>query len=363
MTNDNASPYVFVEESWCLDTVAVRAGMRSVWLTATTQAASAVESVPDYERALGDVEHGFAVAYRDADDAVRALASTAGRDGPHLAVQQLSDIVKAALVAAARNDGIDLLWVDAADGLEIARLLPQVSAIWVEAIPSGPAAVPALFELAQDCRQLGVSLIVDGTHSTPSEHECLQDGADALIYGHAGIIAADPGLALASVIVVDAEVQGRLLERRNGHEAPLPGAARRASIGLRTLPARLDRSARSAAVLTARLGADPRVAAVWLRALRWGESEDLACSDETDTPTSQLCLVLPRASAGSLMQHLPSSWRSDGADGVATHIRWVPTGATARWLGIDGRYLIRVGTECLADLWDELDAALTAALK
>lgn len=363
MTNDNASKYVFVEESWCPDTVAVRAGLRSPQLAIESAAGRSAEPLPDYERALGDVEHGFAVAYCDADDAVRALASTAGRGGTHLAVHQLSDVVKAALEAAVRNDGLDLQWVDAADGLEISRLLPHVSAIWVEAIPSGPGSVPALFALAQDCRQHGVWLIVDGTHSAPTEHECLQDGADALIYGHAGIIAADPDLALASVIVVDAEVQGRLLERRNGQEESLSRAARRASIGLRTLPARLDRSARSAVVLTAQLGADPRVAAVWLRALRWGESEDLACSDETDTPTSQLCLVLPGASAGSLMEHLPSTWLSDGTDGVATSIRWIPTGSTARWLGIDGRYMIRLGTECVADLWDELSAALTAALK
>lgn len=363
MINDKASPYVFIEESWCPDTVAVRAGMRSPQLAIAANAGRAEEALPDYERALGDVEHGYVVAYRDADDAVRALASTAGHGGTHLAVQQLSDIVKAALTSAAFSDGIDLRWVDAADRLEIARLLPHVSAMWVDAIPSGPGSVPALFELAQDCRQHGVWLIVDATHSAPTEHECLQDGADALIYGHSGIIAADAESALASVIVVDAEVQGRLLERRSGREAPVSTAARRASIGLRTLPARLDRSARSAAVLAAQLGADPRVAAVWLRALRWGESEDLACSEETDTPTSQLCLVLSGPSAGGLMEHLPPTWRSSGADGVATHIRWIPTVATARWLGIDGRYMIRVGTECLADLWDELDAALTAAMK
>lgn len=362
MDNNSARTYVFIEESWCPDTVAVRAGTAPLPLEGDACVARDHGALQAYECAIGELEHGFAVAYADARVAIRALASTVGGSGPHVAVQQLSDVVKAGLQAMEAS-GIQIRWVDASDLIVIAQLLPQAAALWVEAIPSGSSSVPALYELSARCRSRNVQLIVDATCSAPTEHACLQDGADVILYGHGGIISANPDLAIATVVAVDVEAQDRLRERRTGLEQPQACDARSACIGLRTLPARLDRSSRSARALAAQLQADARVTAVWLRALRWGESEDVICTDDADIPTAQLCLVLPVPSAGSLMLHLPQSWRRGSADGVATQIRWIPTGAAAQWLGIDGRYMIRVGTECLADLWYELDAALTAALK
>ncbi|WP_176711663.1 MULTISPECIES: PLP-dependent transferase [unclassified Streptomyces] len=241
--------------------------------------------------------------------------------------------------------GTEVTWTDPA-GVEDA-LRPDTGLVMVESPANPTLAEIDLRAVAHACGS--VPLLVDNTFATPVLQRPAEQGARLVLHSATKYLGGH-GDVLAGVVACDEELAGRLRQIRfatGGVLHPLAGYL--LLRGLSTLPVRVRAASATAAELTRRLAADPRVTRVHYPSIG-GAMVAFEVAGDPHEVISSVRLITPAVSLGSvdtLIQH-PAS---------ISH-RIVDAG-DRRNAGVSDRLLrMSVGLEDVEDLWADLDAAL-----
>jgi cystathionine gamma-synthase len=237
-------------------------------------------------------------------------------------------------------------------------------AVWAESPTNPMMDVVDLAMLAAAVHEYGGVLIVDNTFATPLLQRPLFLGADVVVHSGTKLIGGHSDLLLGLAVGRDAATAERLVasRHRNGN---VPGAleAFLALRGVRTLPVRLERAQATASELAQRLSSHPAVARV-----RYPGLPDHPAAD----------LVAAQMSGPGTVLSLETVGAAEVADRVCAGVRLLVPGTSLggveslierrakydgdREAGVPETLLrVSVGLEHVADLWADLDQALTAA--
>jgi cystathionine gamma-synthase len=300
-----------------------------------------------FETALGELEHGHAVAFASGMAATTAVLDELPR-GTRVIAQRAPYYGVAELLRERARRG--LVELDAHESLTaegLADTVEGVGLVWIES-PTNPMLdvvdLPPVIAIA---KRAGALVAVDNTFATPFGQTPLVDGADLVIHSGTKLIGGHSDLLLGAVVAADPAFERRLLARRQATGAT-PGVleAYLALRGLRTLPVRLARAQSTAQELAARLAEHPRV-----RRVRYPGSGTVV-SFETDGSGEDAQAV---CQACRLIVHATSLGGAEST--MERRARY----ASERAVGTPETLLrLSVGLEHLDDLWRDLQRALAA---
>lgn len=297
-----------------------------------------------FEEALGDLEHGRALAFSSGLAAVATVLDLVGHEQKVVAprhayngsVLQMADLeargrIRAALVDISDTDAVHAACEDA-------------SLVWVES-PTNPALELADIEaIAAAAHDAGAYVVVDNTFATPLHQQPLDLGADIVVHSATKFLAGHSDVLLGALVTRDEELYDVLKTRRDMTGA-VPGTleAWLALRGLRTLHVRLDRAEANAKELVRRLAEHPAVSEV--RYPSFG---------------AIISIVLAQGPmAADLLTHKTQLWvHATSLGGVESTFerrrRWKVEPATIP----EALVRMSVGIEDVEDLWADLAAAL-----
>jgi cystathionine gamma-synthase len=253
--------------------------------------------------------------------------------------------------------------VDIADSDATLDAVRGAAMLWVES-PTNPmleiADLPALVAGARDA---GALVAVDNTFPTPLGQRPLGMGADVVVHSVTKALAGHSDVVLGAALANDPGLRDRLLRYRTAHGAIAgPWEVWLALRGMRTLALRVERSQRSAEVLSARLAEHPLVAEVRYPGLPGDPGHDRATRvlngygsiiglrpvggpAAADAMVDAVRLWVPATSLGGVESMLERRRR------FATESPTVP----------EDLVRLSVGIEAVEDLWSDLEQALSAA--
>ena len=157
--------------------------------------------------------------------------------------------------------GVDVRFSDPCDlkAFDAAVAEAKPACVLVETMSNPMMRVPALDQVAEITRRHGTVLIVDSTFTTPVLMRPLELGADIVVHSATKYLAGH-GDALGGVLIAGEayhptlDVLGRTLGMNLG-----PFEAYLTMRGIKTLPLRVERQCRNAALVAARLKQHPRI--------------------------------------------------------------------------------------------------------
>ncbi|KEA52996.1 hypothetical protein DT73_09680 [Mangrovibacter sp. MFB070] len=261
--------------------------------------------------------------------------------------------------------GIETVFVDGDDPEAIRAALPGASLLYLESPSSWVMSEQNLTQLAALAREAGVTTIIDNSWASPLFQQPLACGIDIVVHsaskyisGHSDVVA---GLVIANK---------QHIANISRHVSPFLGgklSAQEASLlirGLRTLPLRMKQHHASALTLANKLHVHPLVTDVYHPGLQppsWSTLSgysglfSFAVAESVDIP--QLCNSLQ-------LFHMGVSW--GGFESLVmpaiSVINQDSEFNSAVDFGVSPRLIrISVGLEDTADLWADLQQALTAA--
>ncbi|WP_371793157.1 PLP-dependent transferase [Streptomyces sp. NBC_01471] len=242
--------------------------------------------------------------------------------------------------------GTEVTWTDPAGVADAIR--PGTGLVMVETPANPTLAEIDIRALAHSCG--AVPLLVDSTFATPVLQRPLEHGARIVLHSATKYLGGH-GDVLAGVVACDedfARVLRQLRFATGGVLHPLSGYL--LLRGLSTLPVRMRAAAGTAAELSRRLAADPRVAAVHYPKLG-GAMVAFEVHGDPHRVIAGVRLITPAVSLGSvdtLIQHPASISHRIVAEG------------DRRSAGVSEQLLrMSVGLEDVDDLWADLDGALS----
>ncbi len=320
--------------------------------------------------ALEGAKHG--VAFASGCAAMTTLLHTL-RPGDHLVASD--DVYGGSfriLDKVMKPLGIETTQVDMSEPANVdAAIKPETKILWVET-PTNPmlklADIRALSEVA---RARGVLLVVDNTFATPVFQRPLELGADAVLHSTTKYLNGHSDAVGGVVMTSDDALAERLRFLQNAMGAiPSPFDSYLVLRGVKTLPVRMERHAKSAASIAGWLEQHPQVEKVIYPGLPSHPQHALA-ETQMKAPGGMISFVvrggLPAARA--LLSTVRVFVCAESLGGVESLIEHpalmthgsVPAEARAE-LGIaDGLIRISVGLEAEEDLREDLAAALEAA--
>lgn len=209
-----------------------------------------------WERAIGDLEGGEAVAFASGMAAVAAVLLTTLRAGDVLVAP--SDGYYTIRTLAARHlapRGVEVRLVPTTDEA-IRAALPGASLVWIES-PSNPGLdVVDLERLAAEAQAAGALVAVDNTLATPLRQRPLELGADLAVASATKQLSGHGDLLLGYVATREpARLEDLCSWRTETGAIPGPFETWLAHRSLATLAIRVDRQEATAAELTAMLAA------------------------------------------------------------------------------------------------------------
>jgi cystathionine gamma-synthase len=312
------------------------------------------------ETALGRLEGGRALTFASgmaaAHAAVELLPPGATVLLPlncYLGVSALIDQRAALLGWAARRVAIadTAAVLDAAQGADL---------IWLES-PTNPT-----IEVA-DLPALGAGLppsallVVDNTFATPLLQRPLASRADLVLHSATKLISGHSDALLGALIVRPdrTDLFDRLEATRKLHGA-IPGPMESYLVlrGLRTLPVRLERAQRNAAVLAERLAAHPGVRRVRFPGLPADPGHQVASRTMAGYGSLIAIELSDATTANAFIDRLRLWAHATSLGGVESSLE-----RRRRWAGElstvpEGLVRMSVGVEHVEDLWDDLAQAL-----
>jgi len=298
-----------------------------------------------FERALGELEHGYCVTFASGLAAASAVLDempvgtrVIGQKAPYFGVAEI-------LRERARRGLLEYEPHDALTVEGLAGTIEGVGLLWIES-PTNPMLdvvdLPAVIGLAKGA---GASVIVDNTFATPIAQNPLTLGADLVMHSGTKMIGGHSDLMLGAIVAADPAFQRRLYKRRHDTGAT-PGVleAYLALRGLRTLPIRHARAQATARDLAGRLASHPGVSRV-----RYPGSgsmisfETVGTGEDAEAVCDAARLVVHATSLGAVETTMERRARYPSERAVNTP-----------------ETLIRlsVGLEHVEDLWRDLDQAL-----
>jgi cystathionine gamma-synthase len=317
-----------------------------------------------FEEAVGLLDGGRAVGFASGTAATAAVVAVLLAGVPVQAPVVVPRHAYHGTLQLLERLGRPLRVVDVADTPAVVAALPGACLVWLES-PTNPmlevADVPAVLEAAQAA---GVRSVVDATVATPLLLRPLEHGADVVVHAATKYLAGHSDLLLGVAVTADEGLRDGLLAQRAVHGA-VPGTfeAWLALRGLRTLPVRLERAQRTAGELARRLARHPAVT----RTRYPGLPDDPGHATAAGTMDGFGALVSIEVRGGAAAADAVSAgtalWvHATSLGGVESLIERRRRWSAERPSVPESLLRLSVGLEDVEDLWDDLDAALLAAL-
>ena len=294
------------------------------------------------EDAVGALEGGTATAFATG---MAAAAATLFALRPRVLVLPTYSYlgVRALVNDLVEQARLQVRLVDVADTDAVIAAMDGADVAWIETPTNPTLDVADVAALGRAARRGEVQMVVDNTFATPVCARPLEDGATVVIHSGTKFIGGHSDLMIGLAITSDHVVHDRIRHTRLV-TGGTPGALESflALRGLRTLPLRLERMQRSAAVLVDRLRAHPAVVDVRYP----GFSAMVAFTvvggaDAADAVCRRVQLLVPATSLGGVETTLERRQKYAGDAHVDP-----------------GLIRMSVGIEDVDDLWSDLDAAL-----
>jgi cystathionine gamma-synthase len=217
-------------------------------------------TVDAFERTLGALEGGTAVAFSSGMGAAHAIINTFDGSRVLLTRPGYAGVQHLMTNHASRYD---LTMIEAADHDALITAASQHDVLWLES-PTNPLLVEVpLSQLIEIAHANGAIVVVDNTFATPLLQQPLALGADYVLHSATKMLSGHSDLMLGAVVASDPERVAKLREARIVlGAAPSAFDAFLALRGMRTLALRVERAQASAQILATRLESHPAVTRV-----------------------------------------------------------------------------------------------------
>jgi cystathionine gamma-synthase len=316
-----------------------------------------------FERAVGELEGGHAVAFASGQAATAALLAQleAGAvvvypDDSYTGTQGLLGEMQRA--GRARLRAVDVTDTDAVLGA-----LDSADLVWLESPTNPTLGIADLPRILDAANATGVASVVDNTFATPVLQQPLRWGAGAVLHSATKYIGGHSDLLLGVVVVPDRLRRDALAAQRTV-EGAIPGVMESylALRGLRTLPLRIGRQTLTAAALAERLAGDERIVDVLYPGLPSDPGHRRAREQMSAFGAILSFVVTDGGVADRLADAVELIVNATSLGGVETTLD-----RRGRWPGEDrvpaGLLRLSVGLEHVEDLWDDLDHAIESAIR
>lgn len=312
-----------------------------------------------FEAALGALEGGRALGFGSGMGAVSAVFETLPIGATVTVGADAYNGTRKWCADASARGRLTVRLVDVTDTDAVVAAAEGAQLVWLES-PSNPCMVIAdIAAIAAGAHAHGAAVAVDNTLATPILQRPLALGADVVVHSVTKWIGGHSDLLMGAVVTADDERLEAVRSRRSLNGA-VPGSVEAwlALRGLRTLPARVERSQRSATVLAERLAAHPAVERVRYPGL-------------ADDPGHEVALRQMDGPGGIVSFDVRGG--ADAAEAVCAAVEVLSPGTSlggveslierrARYAFEDrtppGLLRMSVGLEDVEDLWEDLDVAL-----
>jgi cystathionine gamma-synthase len=322
----------------------------------------AAPTIEAFERAVGSLENGHAVAFASGMAASAAVLDGLAPGARVLAPTVSYKGVRRLLAERASLGALEVSLTDQTDTEAAIREIGDAELVWAET-PSNPlVGITDLPALAAAVHERGARLAVDATLATPLLQRSLELGADFVVHSATKYLAGHSDSLLGVVVTADEEVARTLIERRAMTGAvPGPFEVFLGLRGIRTLALRVERSQANAGELARRLAEHPGVSRVRYPGLPADPGHELAArqmsgfgamiafevaagAEAAETVCAAVRLIANATSLGGVESLMERRGRYPGEHGVP-----------------DNLIRFSVGCEHVEDLWADLEQALAAA--
>jgi len=161
--------------------------------------------------------------------------------------------------------GIAVSWVDMTDMAQVARTITDnTRLIWAETPTNPLLKVIDLKQLAKIAKSRGVLFVVDNTFATPALQTPLSLGADVVVHSTTKYLNGHSDVVGGALVTSDDALAAQLRFVQNALGAvPSPFDCYLVLRGLKTLPVRMERHCKNAAMVASYLEGHPAVARVF----------------------------------------------------------------------------------------------------
>jgi cystathionine gamma-lyase len=312
----------------------------------------------NYERALGELERGEAVAFASGMAAVAAVLLPLLRPGgvlvaPSDGYYNVRQLVREQL----EPRGVEVRLVSTAASAAIGEALADASLVWLET-PSNPGLeVCDLTEICERAHSSGAAVAVDNTLATPLGQRPLELGADYSVTSGTKALSGHADLLIGHVAVRDGE-RVEALRAWRGWTGGIPGPfeAWLAHRSLATLEVRLERQCANAQALAELLATRADVQAVRYPGLSRDPSHERASRQMRRFGPVVSFVLESRARAESFLSACELVVEATSFGGVVSSAE-----RRARWSGDDvpdGFVRLSAGCEDTPDLLADVARAL-----
>jgi cystathionine gamma-synthase len=315
-----------------------------------------------FEEVIGQLEGGEAIAFATGMASAAAVLDTlpVGARVVYPTVSYLG--VRRLLNRHAESGRLDVTGVDITDTDATIAACDRADLLWIETPTNPLVGIADLDRVAAAARERGVASVVDNTFATPLLQRPLELGCDVVVHSATKLVGGHSDLLLGVAVCREDAWTRRLRSIRHDTGATPGGLeAWLALRGLRTLPARLERMQATALELARRLSEHPAVERVYYPGLADHPGHELAQRQMEGFGTMlafQMGGGAARADAVCGAVGLITNATSLG--GVETLIE-NRAGAPGEEHLPEGLIRVSVGCEHPDDLWEDLEAALTAS--
>jgi cystathionine gamma-synthase len=314
-----------------------------------------------FEEAIGRLEGGDAIAFATGMASAAAVIETLPV-GARVVFPTVSYLgVRRLLNGHAESGRLEVTGVDITDTDAAVAACEGADLLWIETPTNPLVGIADLERLSGAARERRIPSVVDNTFATPLLQRPLELGCDVVVHSATKLIGGHSDLLLG-VAVCREEAWTRKLRGVRHDTGATPGGleAWLALRGLRTLPVRLERMQATALELARRLGEQPSVSRVFYPGLDEHPEHELARRQMDGFGTMLAFRVecgADRANAVCGAVRLITNATSLG--GVETLIENRAAQPGEEHLP-DGLLRVSVGCEHPEDLWEDLEAALSA---
>jgi cystathionine gamma-synthase len=331
------------------------------------------------EAAIGGLEGGRALVFASGMGAVSAVFETLPTPGRVAVAGDAYTGTRSYLADVAGRGRLRFRTVDVADTEATLRVCAELvegparpsgvrgqfgsgGLLWLESPTNPLLAVADLDAVITGAHELGMDVAVDNTFATPLLQRPLAFGADVVVHSGTKYIAGHSDVLLGLAVTSRTEVYELLRTRRTLHGGVAGSWDTWLALrGLRTLAVRLERAERNAGELARRLASHPRVERVHYPGLPSDPGHERARAQMAgfgavvsfevgggvagaDAVVTALSLITPGTSLGGVESLLERRARYPGEQAIPPAL-----------------LRLSVGIEHVEDLWDDLEAALTAS--
>ena len=312
-----------------------------------------------------------AFAYASGMAAIAALTRLVPAGGEIVAGADLYGGTIRLLARTAPRQGIAVRFVDATDPALVAAALGPSTRLLLVETPGNPSlSICDVAALAAAAHERGALLAVDNSLLSPALQRPLALGADLVVSSTTKFLGGHSDSTGGVVAVDDGELAGELAFQQNAEGTALsPFDSWLLLRGLKTLPLRVERQCRTAALLAARLAAHPLVERVYYPGLpahpghllhRRQASGDGAVLSFTTGDARRSRLVVSAVRHFDLAVSFGSVASAISLPCTMSHAS-VPAALRARLAPREDLVRLSIGIEDPGDLWSDLERALAGA--